>query len=1024
MSSVKVAVRVRPFNDREKKMNAQLCISMEGKQTTIENFDDPKGGRKTFSFDYSYWSHDCFENDETGYSRPLTSKYADQQRLYNEIGKEVLNNAYEGYNACLFAYGQTGSGKSYSMVGYGANKGIIVRACEEIFSRIDANKEPCMRAEVQISMLEIYNEQVQDLLMPIERRPKGGLKIRHTPQLGTFVQDLTKCPVDSYAAIQAKLDEGTSNRTVGATLMNATSSRAHTVLQISFRQVTIDATTQEPVSQKCSEISLVDLAGSERAGSTGATGDRLKEGCAINQSLSALGNVISALADKAAGKLKPGQVVPYRDSALTRILQTALGGNSKTCMIAALSPATVNYEETLSTLRYADRVKQIKNDAVVNENPLEKLIRELRDENERLKRAVGGGMIEGLPGGKADPAAVEELRRQYEEELEANRRALQEMTVSWQDKLEAERKKRVDAANSAPGKKLPTVPYFSNLNEDPFLSGKIVFAVNEGENTIGKPEGDSEPTFRIGGLGVVSLHAVVKVTKGEEEEDEPDAVVYEVTLVVYGRTTVNGELLKEGDSRQLQHKDRIIFGHNNMYVFVDPADMDKELPTWEEGMKEVTQDVINECNTQQTLEEALAERKYEEKLERLKADVQLFEAEKRELMRKLKDKEALVLASEEDQAVAQQKLKLIGAEKQAVQQELNRKQNELTERRNLLEKEKRDAAKRQDAERAANIFLKEVVGRTALLVDEANSYAQELGIGVYFSLKLSTRSDSASSRKAQQTEIAIRVQRVDSNVTQLWDLDLFEKKVFEMREIYSQWTQGPKTGPYIQKGAPDPFALDANSYQVIGESYVYLDTIRCLLPVTEEVFPIFDGNGKTCGKLTISMQIEVLQPSAGSNSQSGPQAVDIDALQSAEDVRDHEMKITVIVHSASGLPEPLCKQPQVVYRWLDGETDVSAVSADQISSNPQFASSRTFTLLVDDSTIELLSGVLVFEVRGKMTGEKRKATLKKDHAANSAKEANVCSLGKELEDSSKLLRQVELLLNNQGRSIQDLIGDL
>ncbi|KAL8448859.1 hypothetical protein Emag_003812 [Eimeria magna] len=240
MSSVKVAVRVRPFNDREKNMNAQLCISMEGKSTTIDSFEDLKSGRKTFSFDYSYWSHDGFENDETGYSRPLSAKYADQQRLYNEIGKDVLNNAYEGYNACLFAYGQTGAGKSYSMVGYGANKGIIVRACEEIFNRIGASTDPNLKAEVQISMLEIYNEQVQDLLMPMEKRPKGGLKIRHTPQLGTFVQDLSKCPVDSYAAIQAKLDEGTANRTVGATLMNATSSRAHTVLQINFRQINVD----------------------------------------------------------------------------------------------------------------------------------------------------------------------------------------------------------------------------------------------------------------------------------------------------------------------------------------------------------------------------------------------------------------------------------------------------------------------------------------------------------------------------------------------------------------------------------------------------------------------------------------------------------------------------------------------------------------------------------------------------------------------------------------------------------------
>lgn len=209
-SSVKVAVRVRPFNDREKSMKAILCISMEGKSTTIENRGDAKSPTKTFAFDYSYWSHDGFDVEESGYCRPVSSKYADQQKVYQDVGKDVLNNAFDGYNACLFAYGQTGSGKSYSMVGYGANKGIIVRACEEIFERIQQNVDPSLRAEVQVSMLEIYNEQVQDLFQPMEKRPKGGLKIRHTPQLGTFVQDLSKCPVNSYAEIQNKLDEGNS----------------------------------------------------------------------------------------------------------------------------------------------------------------------------------------------------------------------------------------------------------------------------------------------------------------------------------------------------------------------------------------------------------------------------------------------------------------------------------------------------------------------------------------------------------------------------------------------------------------------------------------------------------------------------------------------------------------------------------------------------------------------------------------------------------------------------------------------
>ena len=157
------------------------------------------------------------------------------------------------------------------------------------------------------------------------------------------------------------MDEGYNNRTIGSTLMNATSSRAHTIVTIEFRQLTMVAKKK---SEKLSMINLVDLAGSERSGSTGATGDRLKEGCNINKSLLILGNVINCLADKAIGKNK-NMLPPYRDSALTRILQNALGGNSKTVMICALSPASINYEETLSTLRYADRAKKIQNKAVI-----------------------------------------------------------------------------------------------------------------------------------------------------------------------------------------------------------------------------------------------------------------------------------------------------------------------------------------------------------------------------------------------------------------------------------------------------------------------------------------------------------------------------------------------------------------------------------------------------------------------------------------------------------------------------------
>jgi hypothetical protein len=388
MTSVKVAVRVRPFNTREKNMSSQCIIEMKDNMTKIT--DPASGKEKKFYFDYSYWSHDGYvEEPNTALMVPdgPGSMYASQQKIFDDLGMDVLNNAWEGYHTCLFAYGQTGSGKSYSIVGYGKNEGIIPMACCEIFRRIDnAKAKPANKLvfEVSVSMLEIYNEKVHDLFMDPNKRQKGGLKVRENKG-EVFVEGLTKIPVQSYKDIEEQINMGTSNRTIGATQMNATSSRAHTVTTITFKQTTYE--NGKPQNQKRSDINLVDLAGSERQSGTGASGQRLKEGSNINKSLSFLGKCITVLAENSTGGSK-NKVVPYRESQLTRILQNALGGNSKTSMIAALSPASVNYEETLSTLRYANQVKAIKNDAKINESAHDKLIRELREENERLKQMV------------------------------------------------------------------------------------------------------------------------------------------------------------------------------------------------------------------------------------------------------------------------------------------------------------------------------------------------------------------------------------------------------------------------------------------------------------------------------------------------------------------------------------------------------------------------------------------------------------------------------------------------------------
>uniref|UniRef100_H2ZMC6 Kinesin-like protein n=1 Tax=Ciona savignyi TaxID=51511 RepID=H2ZMC6_CIOSA len=540
--SVKVAVRVRPFNQREKDRGAKCIIKMTGPTTYIQNPDTPNP--KMFGFDYSYWSHDGFE-DEDGVLVAKNDKYATQRKVFDNLGQGVLDNAFEGYNCSLFAYGQTGSGKSFSMVGYGKNRGIVPITCDELFQSIDRCSDGT-KFEVTFSMLEIYNEQVRDLLT--KDNPKGGLNVRQNPKLGLFyVEKLKKVAVGSYNEIERRMEEGTANRTVASTQMNATSSRAHTVVTITFDQITKNEAGQE--TKKSSSINLVDLAGSERADSTGATGDRLKEGANINKSLSALGNVISALADQSLGKKKV--VVPYRDSALTKLLMSALGGNSKTIMIAALSPADINYDETLSTLRYADRAKKIKNKAVVNENPIDKLIRELREENERLKKAASGQLPEQSQAGMSP----EEIRAQLLENQ------AQMENFDWDAKL-AEVTNQIEDAqlSKAHGPVKMTVPHFVNLNEDPMLSGVIKHPIVEGKETIiGRKDADVMPDIILTGLSIQKQHASITF-------DNEEIVIKPATSGA--RIKVNGAPLT--GERKLEHNDRVLLGSNHLYVFMNP----------------------------------------------------------------------------------------------------------------------------------------------------------------------------------------------------------------------------------------------------------------------------------------------------------------------------------------------------------------------------------------------------------------------------------------------------------------------
>ncbi|XP_078581839.1 kinesin-like protein KIF28 isoform X1 [Branchiostoma floridae x Branchiostoma japonicum] len=592
--SVKVAVRVRPFNKREKARNSTLIVEMKGPTTVL---NDPSGENdpKRFTFDYSYWSHDSFKEEASGYLAPAKPHYADQNMVFKDVGMGVLANAWEGYNCSLFAYGQTGSGKSWSIVGYGPNKGIVPLFCDKLFVQIGEKTAGGETAsfEVEFSMLEIYNEQVRDLLNPASKR-KGGLKVRQHPKLGFYADGLKTVAVNSYQDIENRMEEGTKNRTVAATNMNATSSRAHTIVGIKFTQKYQNAAGEE--TAKSSVINLVDLAGSERAESTGATGDRLKEGAAINQSLSSLGNVISALVDKANGKKVR---VPYRDSTLTKLLKNALGGNSKTIMIAAISPADINYDETLSTLRYADRAKQIKTKVAVNEDPTEKLIRELQEENEKLKKLLESGGIPTKLDDDSDDEDEEDvkslskdererIRKEMEEEMQArilaSQQEMEEMKKTWEEKMKQSHESGPVVPDAgAARKEKETTPHLYNLNVDPQLTGMIVHLLKPGEHLVGSSNEESgeTPCILLKGLNIQPHHAALIVEGGKVYLDRcqtsPDAKIM-----------VNGQPLTEKE--ELDHNDRILFGANHLYIFADPKQAGgKKSPamTYEEAQAEI-----------------------------------------------------------------------------------------------------------------------------------------------------------------------------------------------------------------------------------------------------------------------------------------------------------------------------------------------------------------------------------------------------------------------------------------------------
>ncbi|KAM6065012.1 kinesin-like protein KIF1A isoform 4-T4 [Theristicus caerulescens] len=822
-ASVKVAVRVRPFNSREMSRESKCIIQMSGSTTTILNPKQPKETPKSFSFDYSYWSH----------TTPADINYASQKQVYRDIGEEMLQHAFEGYNVCIFAYGQTGAGKSYTMMGKQEKdqQGIIPQLCEDLFSRINDTTNDNMSYSVEVSYMEIYCERVRDLLNP---KNKGNLRVREHPLMGPYVEDLSKLAVTSYNDIQDLMDSGNKARTVAATNMNETSSRSHAVFNIIFTQKRHDAET-DITTEKVSKISLVDLAGSERADSTGAKGTRLKEGANINKSLTTLGKVISALAEMDSGpnknkKKKKTDFIPYRDSVLTWLLRENLGGNSRTAMVAALSPADINYDETLSTLRYADRAKQIRCNAVINEDPNNKLIRELKDEVARLRdllyaqglgdiidmtNAIAGispsSSLSALSSRAASVASLHERimfapgSEEAIERLKETEKIIAELNETWEEKLrrtEAIRMEReallaeMGVAMREDGGTLGVfspkkTPHLVNLNEDPLMSECLLYYIKDGITRVGREDAEKRQDIVLSGHFIKEEHCLFRSdtkTGGE--------VIVTLEPCEGADTYVNGKKVTEPSI--LRSGNRIIMGKSHVFRFNHP----------EQARQERERTPCAETPAE-PVDWAFAQR---ELLEKQGIDM------KQEMEQRLQELEDQYRREREEANYLLEQQRLDYESKlEALQKQMD---SRYYPEANEEEEEPEDEVQWTEREFELALWafrkwkwyqftsLRDLLWGNAIFLKEANAISVELKKKVQFQFVLLTDTlysplppdllppDAAKDREKRpfpRTIVAVEVQDQKNGATHYWTLEKLRQRLDLMREMYDRAAEVPSS---------------------------------------------------------------------------------------------------------------------------------------------------------------------------------------------------------------------------------------
>ncbi|XP_021256937.1 stAR-related lipid transfer protein 9 isoform X2 [Numida meleagris] len=531
MANVKVAVRVRPLSKRESAEGGRVIVEVDDKVTTVRNIKvdsrldgtlDSREKTAAFSFDYCFWSVD-----------PEDPKYASQEMVFQDLGTSVLSGAFRGYNICLFAYGQTGSGKTYTMMGTPASIGLTPRICEGLFSRKDDYSDQTASCRVKVSFLEIYNERVRDLLKQSDHKKPYTLRVREHPETGPYVQGLSQHLVTDYKQVVELLEEGIAKRITAATHIHNASSRSHAIFTIHYTQAILENNLPSEIASK---INLVDLAGSERADPSYCK-DRITEGANINKSLVTLGIVISTLAQNSqifsscqsintltsegesshvdspstgsvSGSRRPAYI-PYRDSILTWLLKDSLGGNSKTIMIATISPASSSYNETMSTLRYASSAKNIINKPRVNEDANVKLIRELREEIDRLKTMLMSFELRNSSPSWSDDrdGNLTELVLQNEMKIE---QLTKDWTSKWMDRKAIMEEYSVDINKEKAGVTIDSnLPHLMAMDDDILSTGVVLYHLREGTTKIGRSDSDQDQDIVLQGRWIEKDHCMI-----------------------------------------------------------------------------------------------------------------------------------------------------------------------------------------------------------------------------------------------------------------------------------------------------------------------------------------------------------------------------------------------------------------------------------------------------------------------------------------------------------------------------------